>query len=203
MNTTLREIKRLLYEKRLRERFDTMKEAIEADPMGVEFSGIKDREGKMARSQLFSIMSYAKELYEMIGDDTELEAWVQSKLTRAKDQVGSARDHLKHRLEGTVEPGVMQAPIPEGFAQGKQPEKRIELAEAEENPLVGAIESVVKSNPLAFGLQEAPDPSTIKAMIEPMVAAAMQAGMAAVAGSQEAREDNSGPALAKNPLTET
>jgi hypothetical protein len=204
MNTTLREIKRLLYEKKLRERFDNVKEAMEADPMGVEYSGVKkDHEGKMARSQLFNIMSYAKELYEMIGEDTELEAWVQSKLTRAKDQISSARDHLKHKIEGDTEPGVMQAPIPEGFAQGEQPEKKIELAEATENPLIGAIEGVVKSNPLAFGLQETPDPSTIKAMIEPMVAAAMQAGMAAVASSQEAREDGSGPALAKNPITET
>jgi len=55
-----------------------------------------DDEGRMAKSQLYKIAKYASELYKMMDDDTQLDAWVQAKLTKACDYVGT----VKHYLEG-------------------------------------------------------------------------------------------------------
>lgn len=55
-----------------------------------------DDEGRMAKSQLYKIAKYASELYKMMEDDTQLDAWVQAKLTKACDYIGS----VKHYLEG-------------------------------------------------------------------------------------------------------
>ena len=55
-----------------------------------------DDEGRMAKSQLYKIAKYASELYKMMEDDTQLDAWVQAKLTKACDYIGT----VKHYLEG-------------------------------------------------------------------------------------------------------
>ena len=55
-----------------------------------------DDEGRMAKSQLYKMAKYAAELYKMLEDDTQLDAWVQAKLTKAADYLGS----VKHYLEG-------------------------------------------------------------------------------------------------------
>ena len=55
-----------------------------------------DDEGRMAKSQLYKIAKYAAELYKMMEDDTQLDAWVQAKLTKACDYIGT----VKHYLEG-------------------------------------------------------------------------------------------------------
>jgi len=41
-----------------------------------------DEEGRMAKRQLSDIAEYAQELSQMLSDETQLEAWVQSKLTK-------------------------------------------------------------------------------------------------------------------------
>ena len=46
-------------------------------------------EGRMAKAQLLSIMNNSENLLRMLPDQAELEAWVQSKLTKADDYVGS------------------------------------------------------------------------------------------------------------------
>ena len=55
-----------------------------------------DYEGKMAKKQLYKIAQYAKHLFGMMDNDTQLESWVQAKLTKASDYMGS----VKHYLEG-------------------------------------------------------------------------------------------------------
>ena len=42
-----------------------------------------DDESSMAKAQLKSIQSNASKLMNLLGDDEQLDAWVQSKLTRA------------------------------------------------------------------------------------------------------------------------
>ena len=42
-----------------------------------------DREGRMAKRQLSDISKYADDLSQMLQDETQLEAWVQAKLTKA------------------------------------------------------------------------------------------------------------------------
>lgn len=56
-----------------------------------------DFDGEMARSDLYKIAKYSQELLSMIEDDTDLEPWVQSKLTLASDYLGSVKHHLSYQ----------------------------------------------------------------------------------------------------------
>ena len=60
-----------------------------------------DKEGKMARNQLEHIAKYAMELHQMLepyGDELQLESWVQSKLTLAKDYMSKIKHYLESEL---------------------------------------------------------------------------------------------------------
>ena len=59
----------------------------------------KDYEGQMARAQLQIIAKRAAALAEMMTDDMELEAWVQSKITTAEDYVTTVHDYMTTRRE--------------------------------------------------------------------------------------------------------
>ena len=54
-----------------------------------------DNESSMAKSQLKSIQSNASKLMNIIGDDEQLEAWVQSKLTTAEDYLDAVAGYLQ------------------------------------------------------------------------------------------------------------
>jgi hypothetical protein len=53
-----------------------------------------DDESSMAQAQLKSIQSNASKLMDIIGDDEQLDAWVQSKLTKAEDYLDAAAGYL-------------------------------------------------------------------------------------------------------------
>ena len=55
-----------------------------------------DEEGRMAKSQLYRAGKYAQEIMDNIGDDDELEAWVQSKITKAADYLGAVKHYLEY-----------------------------------------------------------------------------------------------------------
>ena len=83
------------------ETHEEVEEDMQIVPVGVDNKvdhsnhGIDD-EGRMAKSQLYKIAKYASELYKMMDDNTQLDAWVQAKLTKACDYIGT----VKHYLEG-------------------------------------------------------------------------------------------------------
>ena len=52
--------------------------------------------GQMARTQLMSLADKARELAEQMEDDTQLEAWVESKITLAEDYIQTVYDYLKY-----------------------------------------------------------------------------------------------------------
>jgi antitoxin component HigA of HigAB toxin-antitoxin module len=58
-----------------------------------------DEEGQMAKRQLEQLAEYANELASMLGDDTQLEGWVQSKITLAKDYISKVKHYLEDELE--------------------------------------------------------------------------------------------------------
>ena len=64
------------------------------DPKG----GI-DREGRMAKRQLSDIAEYAAELDQMLSDETQLEAWVQAKLTKAADYIKTVKHYVEYGME--------------------------------------------------------------------------------------------------------
>jgi len=58
-------------------------------------SGVEgDYEGEMARGELKSAIANAQELLELLGEDDEIEAWVQSKITKAADYISAVRNYM-------------------------------------------------------------------------------------------------------------
>ena len=55
-----------------------------------------DDEGGMAKGELQTIASKAKDLAKMMKKNKQLDAWVQSKITKADDYIGSVHDFLKN-----------------------------------------------------------------------------------------------------------
>jgi hypothetical protein len=70
---------------------------------GVELKEEADYEGEIAKSELYRIIENAEELFQMLDDDTQLEAWVQSKITKAADYLNSVTQYLKYQ---SVKSGV-------------------------------------------------------------------------------------------------
>ena len=58
-----------------------------------------DREGRMAKRQLADIAQYSQELSQMLEDETQLEAWVQSKLTKAADYIKTVKHYVEYGME--------------------------------------------------------------------------------------------------------
>ena len=63
-----------------------------------------DYEGKMAKAQLISIVKNAKDLFDSMDDNTQLKAWIQSKLTKAEDYISSVRTYLDGESLSTTTP---------------------------------------------------------------------------------------------------
>ena len=66
------------------------------EPMEEDHHENPNDDSDMAKSQLYAIAKYAIELLQMIKDGDPLDAWVQAKLTKACDYIGT----VKHYLEG-------------------------------------------------------------------------------------------------------
>jgi hypothetical protein len=68
-------------------------------------SGVEgDYEGDMARGELQAIIANAQDLLNQIEEKTELEAWVQSKITKAADYISSVRNYMQgqqHRMQSS------------------------------------------------------------------------------------------------------
>lgn len=62
-------------------------------------NGEIDEEGLMAKRQLHDIAEYAAELSEMLSDETQLEAWVQAKLTKAADYIKTVKHYVEYGME--------------------------------------------------------------------------------------------------------
>lgn len=68
-----------------------------------------DKEGQLAKRQLHDMEKYARELSEMLSDTTQLESWVQAKLTKAADYLKT----VKHYVEYGMEEGAYDQVVPE------------------------------------------------------------------------------------------
>jgi hypothetical protein len=55
-----------------------------------------DGEGYMAKAQLMSLNKQSGELYNMLGDNEELEAWIQSKITKASDYINAVYNYMQY-----------------------------------------------------------------------------------------------------------
>ena len=104
------DIKEWRYKQALQELSDKQKQIAQAAPptdkiTGADFKALKnikeddwkqtDDESDMAKSQLSSIHSNAVKLLDMIESNEQLDAWVQSKLTKAQDYLQSVYDYMQ------------------------------------------------------------------------------------------------------------
>jgi len=66
----------------------------------------KDHEVQMARAELYKIAKYAIKLHEImssIDPNTDLESWVQSKITKSADYIDSVYHHLDYQTLAAAE----------------------------------------------------------------------------------------------------
>ena len=72
-----------------------------------------DSEGGMAKSQLYKMAKYAMMLHDALEDNTQLESWVQSKITIATEYMSKVKHYLEYEMgldmidpEGHDEPEI-------------------------------------------------------------------------------------------------
>ena len=83
---------------------NTIRGVVSPTPMIVEDHDDTDLEGQMAMSQLMSISRRAQRIAEMLKPDTQLDAWVQAKLTTAEDYITTVYDYLRNTPNQIKEP---------------------------------------------------------------------------------------------------
>jgi len=88
-----------------------------------------DHEVNMAKSDLYKIAKYAIELHKMLQNVSEeqgLEGWVQAKITKAADYMGSVKHHLEYKEPGDdVQIVAVPAEQPQAEMPTIQPQESI------------------------------------------------------------------------------
>jgi len=65
-----------------------------------------DYEGEMAKAELYKLIQSAEKLFMMLDEDTQLEAWVQSKITKAADYLNSVEQYLEYQSIAHHSPNI-------------------------------------------------------------------------------------------------
>ncbi len=76
---------------------------------GAAESHDSEGEGHMAKRQLTDLHEYSGKMLEMLSDNTDLEPWVQAKITIAADYIKT----VKHYLEYEMKDGAMDQVTPD------------------------------------------------------------------------------------------
>jgi hypothetical protein len=58
-----------------------------------------DREGAMAKADLYKLANYSLKLFKQIQDEDQLEGWVQAKITKAADYIASVYHYLEYEMK--------------------------------------------------------------------------------------------------------
>jgi hypothetical protein len=61
--------------------------------------GGTDKEGAMAKADLFKLSNYSYRLFKKIEDNDQLESWVQAKITKAADYIASVYHYLEYEMK--------------------------------------------------------------------------------------------------------
>jgi hypothetical protein len=62
-------------------------------------NGETDREGAMAKADLYKLANYSHKLFQQINDEDQLEGWVQAKITKAADYIASVYHYLEYEMK--------------------------------------------------------------------------------------------------------
>jgi hypothetical protein len=63
--------------------------------------GEEDRQGAMAKADLYKLANYSHKLFKQIHEDDQLESWVQAKITKAADYIASVYHYLEYEMKFT------------------------------------------------------------------------------------------------------
>jgi hypothetical protein len=91
-------------------------------------NGEVDREGAMAKADLYKLANYSLKLFKKVQDDDQMEAWVQAKITKAADYIASVYHYLEYEMKFS-EYGDHLANA-EVYSEGVSPELKNKLMEA-------------------------------------------------------------------------
>ena len=58
-----------------------------------------DREGAMAKADLYKLANYSLKLFKQIQDEDQLEGWVQAKITKAADYIASVYHYMEYEMK--------------------------------------------------------------------------------------------------------
>jgi len=110
----------------------------------------RDHEVQMARAELYKLAKYAIKLHEMLKGVSEaegLEGWVQSKITKSADMIGSVYHHLEYEeVSGGIknddnDPGLVgegkTRALPERGSRAKKNKTYKEALQAKLNSKLG------------------------------------------------------------------
>jgi head-tail adaptor len=116
------------------------------------FTESNDHEYSMARSELSTIISAAKRLRNKMKGEGNIEAWVQSKITKAADYLDSAADYIdsgEHKVEEEVSftVGGKKLTSAQEKLHKMSPSQRSQLPSQMVKKLVGVDLPPVKSSP--------------------------------------------------------
>lgn len=64
--------------------------------MDLEKPKVDDHEAKMARADLYKLNQYSAKLFKLIGENDELDGWVQAKITKAADYISSVYHYMEY-----------------------------------------------------------------------------------------------------------
>lgn len=70
-----------------------------------------DYEGEMAKAELYKLIQSAEKLFMMLDEDTQLEAWVQSKITKATDYLNSVEQYLEYQSIASHSPNIEEEKV--------------------------------------------------------------------------------------------
>ena len=93
-------------------------------------NGEVDREGAMAKADLYKLANYSLKLFKKLQDEDQMEAWVQAKITKAADYIASVYHYLEYEMKFS-EYGEHLSNA-EVYNESMSPELRNKLMEAKE-----------------------------------------------------------------------
>ena len=76
-----------------------MYDDMQPDNMNTMPQGEPDREGAMAKADLYKLANYSLKLFKKLQDDDQLEGWVQAKITKAADYIASVYHYLEYEMK--------------------------------------------------------------------------------------------------------
>jgi hypothetical protein len=103
---------------------------MQPDNMNTLPDGQPDREGAMARADLYKLANYSLKLFKRMQDEDQLEGWVQAKITKAADYIASVYHYLEYEMK--ISEYGTHLETAEMYSEGQKAATKNKLMEAKE-----------------------------------------------------------------------